>query len=332
MKSYMTLDQWKLNSKIEKDLTISNNIEKLLHSDLTNELTVMFLHPNDVIYDKRNIYCCKVKCPNFNTRCYCPPQSFRLRNSIKNKNLVVILAKTYDFSELSHFKNHPSDFNEDYLYKKRVFVRRWAQSHFYKLIKNIVRFWGDYSKDLFACGFSLGKCIKCFSNANEKHYKNCVPMPSPEALGINVQKTLEQLDYHINFGVQKKMTKISMIFTNILNNTNYIYKRYNGDDKPFRDGQSENLNILRDLEKRFKNTEFKEIKISDFLSKLKEEFSWIKNWNKGVLWKTKSRAKKKIKDEIHNFIFMKNFCFALDLTIEDIFKEILSFDGIELIS
>lgn len=327
----MTLNQLKLNLRIEKDLTVSNNIKKLLHSDLANELTIMFLHPDNVIYDKRTIYCCKIKCPNFNTRCYCPPQSFKLRDSIKNKNLVIILAKTYDFSELTHFKNYPSDFNEEYLFKKRVYVRRWAQSHFYKLIKNVVRLWGEDSKDFFACGFSLGKCTKCFKKTNGKKLKNCVPMPSPEALGINVQKTLEQLDYHIKFGVQKKMTKVSMIFTNEFNSTDYIYKRYNGDDKPYRKGDSENLNIIRDLKKRFQNTEFKEIKISDFSYQLNEEFSWIKNWNKALLWRTRSRAKKKIKEEIHKFIFMKNFCFALDLTIEDIFKEKLGFDGFELI-
>jgi predicted metal-binding protein len=309
----------------------SKKIQKLLENPLLKEMTVFFISTNDLIFDDRSQYCCRMKCPNYNTRCYCPPYSLTYQNSIKNKNLAIIFAKTYDFSELTHFINNPEDYNEKYLFKNRVFVRRWVQSDFYKKVKSFFNSWGYNSKDLFAGGFCLTRCKKCFkSKDTPSMLKKCIPMPSPEALGIDVKRTLEKMNYYIKFGVMKKITKVSMLFTDIPEYTKFLHLRMNGNDKLHEKNIIINYESLyNQLCQRFECIEFNEVNVKDLYPKIKEGYQWLKNWKKAILWKAKKKSKREIQNNIHKFVFMKNYYFALDFNTKTIFKENSSYDGIE---
>jgi len=322
--------EYKINEikQLRDDLKKSKKIQRLLDYPLLKEATVMFLHPNDLVFDERIQFCCMRKCPNYNTRCYCPPYSLKYRDSVLKKNLVIIFAKTYDFSELSHFINFPQDYNDNYLHRNRVFVRRWVQSDFYKKIKKVYEIWGFNSEDIFAGGFSLNKCRKCLKS-NTLLTNKCLPLPSPEALGIDVKKTLEKLDYHIKFGVKKKITKVSMLFTNIPDNLNYLNIRLNGYDKPHREKIEYRDDLINELSHNFNFVEFKKINVNELFFHIKEEYNWLKFWSNGIIWKTHKKLKKKIQDEIHRFTFMKNYYFALDFDSKSIFKTKLDFDGVE---
>ncbi len=316
--------------KIDIDSLESKKIQKLLENPLLKEMTVFFLSPNDLIFDDRSQYCCRMKCPNYNTRCYCPPYSLTHQSSIKNKKLVIIFAKTYDFSELTHFINNPEDYNEKYLFKNRVFVRRWVQSDFYKKVKSLFNSWGYNSKDLFAGGFSLTRCKRCLkSNDSSFIFKKCIPMPSPEALGIDVKRTLEKMNYYIKFGITKKMTKVSMLFTDIPDYTKYLHLRLEGNDKPHEKNMTNYETLYYQLCQRFNFIEFKEVNVKHLYSRIKEEYQWLKNWKNAILWKTKTKSKRQIQNDLHKFVFMKNYYFALDFSTKTIFKENSNYDGIE---
>lgn len=316
--------------KIGIDSLESKKIQNLLENPFIKEMTAFFISTDDIVFDKRSPYCCRMKCPNYNTRCYCPPYSLKYQSSIKNKNLAMIFVKTYDFSELTHFINNPEDYNEKYLFNKRVFVRRWVQSDFYKKIKSIYNSWGLNSIDIFAGGFCLSRCRKCYKDKDSsKTSKNCIPMPSPEALGIDVKRTLEKLNYYIKFGVMKRMTKVSMLFTDIPEYTKYLNMRLNGNDKPFDKNIILNKNLFKELNHKFKSIEFREIQVQQLLSKIKKEYQWLRNWKKALLWRSEKRSQKQIQNEIHKFVFMNNYYFALDFNTKTIFKEDSKYNGIE---
>jgi len=326
----MTLNKDNRFNKFSLDFSNLPKIQKLLVNPVLNEMSVMFLSPEDLVFDPRSQYCCRMKCLNYNTRCYCPPYSLTYQNSIKNKNLGIIFAKTYDFSELSHFINNPVDYNEKYLFKNRVFVRRWVQSDFYKKVKSIFSSWGFNSRDIFAGGFCLKRCKKCFkSNNTSVIEKKCIPMPSPEALGIDVKRTLERLNYFIKFGVMEKMTKVSMLFTDIPEDMNFISVRLDGNDKQHEKNVTNSESLYNQLCQRFKFIEFKEVNVKHLYPRIKEEYQWLKNWKNAILWKTKKKSKRQIQNDLHKFVFMKNYYFALDFSTKTIFKENSNYDGIE---
>lgn len=309
-----------------------SKIQKLIHNPILKDFTVIFSSPKELVFDERAQYCCKMKCKNYNSRCYCPPYSLNYQKDIINKNIVVIFIKTYDFSELNHFKNYPNDYNKDYIFKKRVFVRRWVQSDYYKKIKQIFKDWGINSTDLFTGGFSMTKCCKCYSNPPiKKKKKSCIPMPSPEALGIDVLKSLDKLNYYLKFGVSERLTKVSMIFTNDFDYKKYLGMSLKGNDKSFKNKQNTTDNILDNLIMSFKPIEFKMVDVKNLIYLLKDEYKWLEHWKKGILWKEKLNIKNNFQELIHKFIFMKNNYFALDFKTKLIFKESIDYEGIEFI-
>lgn len=314
--------------ELKANLKKSKKIHRLLEEPILKEMTVMFLHPSELVIDKRGQFCCMQKCRNYNTRCYCPPYSLNYQDSALKKNLAIIFAKTYDFSELSHFINYPQDYNYDYIHRNRVFVRRWVQSDFYKKIKKIFEIWGFNSEDIFAGGFSLKKCNKCLKS--KRIFSNkCLALPSPEALGIDVKKTLEKLDYYLKFGVKRKITKVSMLFTNIPLNSNYLNTKLTGNDKPFREKMQHRDDFINELSQNFKFVEFNKTNVSGLLLHIKEEYNWLKFWSNAILWRTHKKSKKRIQNEIHRFTFMNNNYYALDFDSRSIFNTKLDFDGVE---
>lgn len=55
----------------------------------------------------------------------------------------------------------------------------------------------------------------------------------------------------------------------------------------------------------------------------------ILSLNKALLWRSEQRSQKQIQNEIHKFVFMNNYYFALDFSTKTIFKEDSKYNGIE---
>jgi hypothetical protein len=125
------------------------------------------------------------------------------------------------------------------------------------------------------------------------------------------------------------MTKVSMLFTDIPDHTKYLNLRLNGNDKPFDKNIILNKNLLKELNHKFKFIEFREIQVQQLLSKIKKEYQWLRNWKNALLWRTEKSSQKQIQNEIHKFVFMNNYYFALDFSTKTIFKEYSKYNGIE---
>lgn len=307
---------------------------EIIQSDLGENFTIIIGSPQDLVFDRKGLYCCKLKCPNYATRCYCPPFSNKLKKKALSYNTLLIFAKTYDFSELKHFKNYPEHYNEDYLFKKRVFVRRWVQNDFYSKIKQLNKFFKNYHPDFFLSGgFSLKKCSKCYEPGKEmkNDIASCGPMPSPEALGIDLKKSLDKFSYFLDFGVKTRMSKVSMVFLNLSTHSDKRYI-FNGKfDKPFQKINEKNLSILKTLQREIKKVQFVLIDTSEIIDFIDVRYSFLKFWKKAILWKSELKSKKKMKKEIHEICFLNNFYYSLDFFVDDIIDSEFSFDGIEFL-
>ncbi len=310
-----------------------NNFQGVLRCKFSDFLTIIVCKTESLIFDERGSFCCKYKCKNYMTRCYCPPYSLELAKNVKSKKFAIIFAKTYDFSELKHFQSKKDDLNPNYLKKMRVFVRRWVQHNFYSGIKEIFSKWGLNQNDLFAGGFSFSKCKKCynesvFNSKIDQKRKNCLKMPSPEALCIDVSKTLFNFNYYLEFGVKTHITKVSMIFTDNPSCDPYLNTKISKQDNLIsKIPQIKDFNIL--LKEAFPNLCTSELEREFYIHALKKEFQWLSLWKRAIFWKSVDKNLKKIQAKIHEIVFMQNNYYALDFLVKDVF--IPNFDKIDFI-
>ena len=296
-----------------------------------NGLSFIYDKSNKIKYNIKAKYCCKEKCINYNSRCFCPPYSYKVQNKTKNKKFVMILVKTYDFSELSHFKNYPNDFNEEFLFKKRVFVRRWVQQSFYSIIKKILNLkdWIKNSQDIFLTGFSINKCNRCI-NKKTTLRDNCIQFPSPEAIGIDVQKTLSHYNYYIQFGVKERLTKVIIIFTDYKASSEKIVNISNLDNRFQKPYNISGRKLVNKLKASYPLIEFKFRNIKENPLHLYPKYKFLEYWQNTIFWNP-IRKSKKIQKEIHNFVFMQNFPFALNYAIKDISPDYSKYSYIEFL-
>jgi len=188
-----------------------NDIIKIME----NDFSIIVTSPEQLVLDKRNVICCEYSyCPSYDTKCYCPPNSLsvekfeELRKKYKYCIILINVVSPEDWTWV--LKGNVFDEN-----KHKVYFRRWAQNITWSIYKKkLVPIWKDTDSYLLF-GTSISKCNKC----KEKDTKNgrCktgIAWSSPEAVGINVGKTLGRLGFPLKFGVTYDITRIGIILTN----------------------------------------------------------------------------------------------------------------------
>lgn len=300
-------------SLIEMDF--KSFIEKVINLNMD----IIITNPSKLIFDNRCFESCKLHCNNFNSRCFCPPQSHKYIKTITSMKYVIILPKTYDFSELTHFINNPNDLNQEYIFNNRVYVRRWAQNDYYGRVKKIFNLWRTNFKGFLSSGFSNEKCNKCYT-LKIPLKTNCIHYPSPEALSIDVSKTLRQFNYHIKFGIETRMTKISMIFTNSIPQEFINYRFINDYNKLLTEYQPKNMIV--ELQLSIPNVLFEVIDTNDseFRLKLMSKNYFCLKWKHVIKITSKKPISPKILDRIHELTFMNNNYYAFQMSSTDLFE------------
>ncbi|MBD3353318.1 MAG: hypothetical protein GF364_17690, partial [Candidatus Lokiarchaeota archaeon] len=279
-----------MKNKNPRDLL---KVNQLLNSELTQNFTIIFTTPNQLIYDERAPHSCREKCPNYNTRCFCPPFSLKYTEKSKQKKFVIILAKTIHFREMDNKINGNKRINKIKMMKQHY----KAESVFQKQIKSIFRWWGLNYNDIFSAGFPLDKCDRCFKNEEQRKLgikEGCFPMPSAEAFKVDIQKTMEKYDYPIDFYLNKGLTRIAMIFTNEQSCQAYLGQKIIHNDFPLSRSSKKpyTIDIPDLLIQSFPKINFKIIENAEFERFLNQEYSYLFLWKNALLWKYKSRKSK----------------------------------------
>jgi len=202
-----TIEKFNFN---ERDI-IKDVIEK-------QGFSVIVTTPDKLILDSRNEICCKRSyCSSYNKKCYCPPYSLSLKqfDELRQKYKYCIIIISVVSPEEWSYVLKGNEFDEK---KHKVYFRRWVQ--------NIT--WGIYRKKLYPIfrdtdsyllfGTSVSRCNKCREMKKGEYINNkCktgIAWSSPEAVGVNIGKTLEQFNFSLKFGVTYDITRVATILTN----------------------------------------------------------------------------------------------------------------------
>lgn len=304
---------------------MQNKIENLLGLDISQSFTWIFSTPNEIIFDPRVEYCCKLKCPNYARRCFCPPYISELRNRAHQKKYAIIIARTAKYDKI-HENNNGSKKDTSVLHFNQAYESyKIAESKFKEDVLKIFNWWGLTKEDVFSLGFPLTTCDLCFQKASNRKKgikKQCFPMPSISGLEIDIMNTMKKYNYNMNFNLNEAMSRVAMIFTDNPDCASYENQIITKNNliPPLENKDTPNIEDI--LRKELPNLEFLMMDPKQLSEEIKLDYHFVKLWPSALFWKLNYNASKKdyenAKQSLHRLIFNLGFYFAVDLLVQDV--------------
>jgi len=291
-----------------------------LEEILGTKFSIFIDSPDKLVIDQRTPICCKFYCQNYGKKCYCPPHCLNPEQftTFKEKyKTLIILARCISPNDWTYVKKSPlNEFNPK---KHKVYFRRWAQITTWSLYKKIFKRFPTSDNSFFMFGTSLNRCYNC--KITKKNCKSGIAWPSPEALGVDIPKTMKKFDYNVKFGVERDIIRVGMILTNQFQD--YIgYKKMNlPSTQTFQDVDinqiTDSLSSITQIEKII------QINPKKIISKSRIRYDY---WKKAILWKLNKNYQNKkiynkIKNKVHEKVFMNNKYFCLSINNDDILNK-----------
>ncbi|OPJ55516.1 DUF2284 domain-containing protein [Alkalithermobacter paradoxus] len=171
-------------------------MEKLLELSRQNEITPYFIDTKDIIVEDRVYLKCAYGCKDFGKRLNCPPNIITIdefRRILKEYEKGLVLIEEYYIDK------------DDDIYNTWEIIRK---NSFHKMI--------EIEKEAFRQGYSFahllraGSCNEC-PKCSEQCSKPYLRRFSPESVGINLTKTLENINITINYDNTNKITLIGLL-------------------------------------------------------------------------------------------------------------------------
>lgn len=316
-------------------------LANLMSTSLLDGFTIFVAAPDDLVYDERNPHCCVYKCPNYGTRCFCPPYSLPYKERALSKKYVLIFARTIQYGKSLRTK----------VAATRAYIT--FEREFKEQVLKIFKWWGLNNKDVFSTGFPLDECDQCFQNskrAEQGPKSECFPMPSAEAFYVDIQQTMHNLGYNTNFQMNLGATRIAMIFTDEPSCNNFIGRRIDCGDQPF---PVENISqctieeIKEKITKEFPDLKFDIGACSAKLDEFKEKYHFLRLWDHVLFWKLPGNAakvgklgkkmiekrRKKVRMRLHQIVFNCGYYYALDFLASEVTRqdsEFVNWFGLEI--